>query len=240
MRAAHHFLNRPLALLQSEVMRVRAFIDDDGPMQPPARKVPADYSIAGGIAVIPIIGALTHGAGWCWHDETSYSDIRRQFAHALGNDQVRASAYSAAYALASAADHVTVPRTGGTGSIGVVQLHADISGMLDQAGIKITTITFGARKADGSPTAPLKGAALERMQASVDALGELFVSTVARNRGMSRSIVRGMEAGTFLGAAGVAAGLADEVASPDHAFLSLVASLPKPAAAKPAAMRASR
>ena len=37
-----------------------------------------------------------------------------------------------------------------------------------------------------------------------------------------------MEAGVFLGKAGVAAGLADEVLSPDHAFLALLGSLPGP------------
>ncbi len=265
-RRAAHLLDRPLALLQSEVSRVRAFFDagEDGPAAPTQPKMPADYSIAAGVGVIPIHGVLTHGAGWFWNDETSYGDIRRQLAHALGNPEVRAialhinspggdvagcfdladaifamrgtkpiwaildeNAYSAGYALASAADRIIVPRTGGTGSIGVVQLHTDISGALDQAGIRITTITYGERKADGSSLEPLKGKALEGMQANVDKLGALFVRTVARNRGLPRSQVRDMEAGTFLGREGVEAGLADEVLAPDQAFLSLVASLPK-------------
>ncbi|EPC1625897.1 S49 family peptidase, partial [Yersinia enterocolitica] len=37
------------------------------------------------------------------------------------------SAYSAAYALASAADRIIVPRTGGVGSIGVIVMHVDWS-----------------------------------------------------------------------------------------------------------------
>jgi len=37
------------------------------------------------------------------------------------------SAYSAAYAIASAADRIVVPRTGGVGSIGVITAHVDLS-----------------------------------------------------------------------------------------------------------------
>jgi signal peptide peptidase SppA len=132
------------------------------------------------------------------------------------------SAYSAAYALASACDRISVPRTGGTGSVGVIAMHADLSGMLDEAGIKVTIIRYGERKAEGGPYEPLSDAALARMQADVDTLGELFVDTVARNRGLKASAVRAQQAGTFLGAAGVEAGLADAVAAPDAAFRALL------------------
>lgn len=132
------------------------------------------------------------------------------------------SAYSAAYALASACDRISVPRTGGTGSVGVIAMHADLSGMLDEAGVKVTIIRYGERKAEGGPYEPLSDAALARMQADVDTLGELFVDTVARNRGLKASAVRAQQAGTFLGAAGVEAGLADAVAAPDAAFRALL------------------
>jgi signal peptide peptidase SppA len=144
------------------------------------------------------------------------------------------NACSAAYAVASAADMVTVPRTGLIGSIGIIVLHTDFSGMLDQAGVKITTITFGAQKADGLPTAPLSPGARKRVQAQIDALGEMFVAQVARNRGMSRVRVRDTEAAVFLGADGVRAGLADEVLSPDEAFLALLGSLPSAPAGRSA------
>jgi len=45
---------------------------------------------------------------------------------------------------------------------------------------------------------------------------------VARNRGLSPEVVRGTEAATFLGAAGVKAGLADAVMSPEHAFQAVL------------------
>jgi len=135
------------------------------------------------------------------------------------------SAYSAAYAVASACDKIYVPRTGGTGSVGVICMHVDFSKALTASGIAVTMIHYGARKADGHSEIPLSKEALDHYQSDIDAMGELFVETVARNRGMSASAVRNTEAGTFLGAAGVKIGFADAVMAPDEAFRSLLSEL---------------
>lgn len=55
-------------------------------------------------------------------------------------------AFSAAYALASQADRIILPRTGAVGSIGVVVMHADLSGQLSDAGVTVTLIHSGAQK----------------------------------------------------------------------------------------------
>lgn len=135
------------------------------------------------------------------------------------------AAYSAAYAIASAADRVVVPRTGGVGSIGVICAHVDLSKALTAAGVKVTFITYGERKADGHAEIPLSEEALARFQADIDTMGGLFVDTVARNRNISAATVRDTQAATFLGAQGVALGLADEVAAPDAAFRALIQSI---------------
>ena len=132
------------------------------------------------------------------------------------------SAYSAGYALASAADRIIVPRTGGVGSVGVIAMHVDWSKALTDSGIKVTFITYGDRKADGHPEIPLSKEALQQFQGDIDSMGELFVETVARNRNIAASKVRDTQAATFLGAEGVRAGLADEVMAPDAAFLALL------------------
>lgn len=74
------------------------------------------------------------------------------------------NAFSAAYAIASAASRIIIPRTGGAGSIGVVWMHTDVTAMLAQAGIKITTLQFGATKTDSYPTTTLTDAARVRMR----------------------------------------------------------------------------
>jgi len=134
-------------------------------------------------------------------------------------------AFSAGYAIASAADHITVPRTGGTGSVGVIAMHVDWSQALTDAGLKVTFITFGDRKADGAAELPLSSEALARFQADMNTMGELFVSTVARNRSLDPEKVRATQASTYLGTTGVEMGLADAVMAPDAAFRALVETL---------------
>lgn len=135
------------------------------------------------------------------------------------------SAYSAAYAIASACEQITVPRTGGTGSVGVICMHVDYSKAIDNAGIAVTIIKYGDRKADGNQFNPLSDEALAGFQADVTEMGELFVTTVARNRNLSADVVRKTQATTYLGAAGVEVGFADAVMAPDEAFRSLLAEL---------------
>ena len=134
------------------------------------------------------------------------------------------NAFSAAYAIASAADRVIVPRTGGTGSIGVICMHVDFSRAIDAAGLKVTFITSrGAdRKADGHPEIPLSPEALAAIEADIDAMGDLFCDTVGRNRGLAANAVRDLAAATFLGPKGVAVGLADAVMPPGQAFRALM------------------
>ena len=134
-------------------------------------------------------------------------------------------AYSAAYAIASAADRVTVPRTGGCGSIGVIAMLVDMSKALTASGITVNIVQFGARKADGNEFEPLPKAARARFQADIDDVGNLFDRTVARNRRIRVPDVIATEAGTFMGAAAVKCGLADAVMAPDAAFRALRARL---------------
>ena len=134
-------------------------------------------------------------------------------------------AYSAAYVLASPADRIIVPRTGGTGSNGVISMHVDFSKALESDGIDITLVTSGDRKADGHFSKPLSKAALERLQADVNTMAELLFETVGRNRGMAASKVRKTKAATYLGAAGVDIGFADAVMAPDAAFHALLKKL---------------
>jgi signal peptide peptidase SppA len=130
------------------------------------------------------------------------------------------SAYSAGYAIASAAEHIAVSRTGGAGSIGVVTTHVDISGMLDQAGYKITFVHApeGGHKVDGNPYEALPAAVKARWQDRINALYDIFVATVVRNRGMSDADVRATQAQCFTAAEAVENGLADSIAPLDDAI----------------------
>jgi signal peptide peptidase SppA len=135
------------------------------------------------------------------------------------------SAYSAAYSIASAVGQITVARTGGVGSIGVVTVHVDVSKAVEADGYKITFIHYGKHKVDGNPYEALPADVKDRIQARIDELGEIFVSAVARNRAMDAQVIRNTEALTYTATQAVSNGLADKIGSFDDAIAAFAADL---------------
>lgn len=129
-------------------------------------------------------------------------------------------AYSAAFSIASVADRIIIPRTGGVGSVGVVTAHADYSKAMDDAGVKITFIYAGDHKVDGNPYEPLPEDVKNRMQARIDGLYDIFVSTVARNLGIAEEAVRATEALTYSAEEAVSVGFAHEIRAFEEAMAS--------------------
>lgn len=154
--------------------------------------------------------------------------VDKMFAY-RGTKPVRAfaheAAYSAAYSIASVADQIVVARTGGVGSIGVVTMHMDISEAMAERGVKITFIFAGKHKVDGNPYEPLPADVKDRIQERIDALMNIFVSTVARNRGLDEQAVRDTQAATFMAPEAVSNGLADSIGSLDDAVAAFAADL---------------
>jgi capsid assembly protease len=140
---------------------------------------------------------------------------------AVANDM----AFSAAYALASAANKVFVSRTGGVGSIGVIAMHVDQSVKDAQDGVRYTAVFAGDRKNDLNPHQPISDQAHAQLQAEVNRIYGLFVETVARHRGLEPSAVRDTEAGLFFGQAAVGIGLADAIGTFDDALAQLIDSV---------------
>ncbi|UJQ36135.1 S49 family peptidase [Aeromonas caviae] len=152
---------------------------------------------------------------------------------------VNFSAYSAAYFIASACSKVVVSETGGCGSIGVIMEHMEVSKWEEEVGLKFTTFYRGDRKKDGTPHEPLSDGAMAAINHRMDQAYELFISSVARYRGLSVEQVKATEATLYSGAEAVSNGLADELANPQDYLNGLAASVAK--TAKPAqsiAMRA--
>lgn len=146
---------------------------------------------------------------------------------AVAND----AAFSAAYALASATSRLFVTRTGGIGSIGVIALHVDQSQSDANAGLKFTPIHAGARKNDGTPHEPLTDEARGSIQTEVNRLYELFVLTVADQRGLSAEAVRKTEAALYFGQDAINVGLADRLGTLNDAVQQMHTELD--AAARP-------
>lgn len=134
-------------------------------------------------------------------------------------------AMSAAYALLSQCDRIFVPQTGEVGSIGVVTTHADFTAAAEKQGVRVTHVYAGARKVDLSPFRALSEEARSRLEADVHLVYDQFVAAVHRGRGdqLSENQARETEAGTFIGAKAVDAGLADEVGDKAAALSALFA-----------------
>ncbi|RJX35659.1 MAG: S49 family peptidase [Desulfarculus sp.] len=130
-------------------------------------------------------------------------------------------AYSAAYALASAASRLLLPATAGVGSIGVFWQHMSQVKFDQAVGLEYLVIQAGARKNDFNPHFEVDSEAVAWAQAEVERTYGVFVAAVARNRSLDEQAVRDTEAGLIFGPAAVEAGLADGIAGLDQALADL-------------------
>lgn len=121
------------------------------------------------------------------------------------------SGYSGAYAIASAANEITVSRTGGVGSVGVLTTHVDLSGLYERSGIVLTYIYAGKHKVDGNEAEPLPDDVKARIGERLAAIYDVFVATVARNRAMPEEAVRATEALTYPAKQAIGVGFADRI-----------------------------
>jgi len=134
---------------------------------------------------------------------------------------INETAASAAFAIASAADEIVIPRTGRAGSVGVIMAHVDFSKQIEGAGVDVSLIFAGAHKADGNPYTPLPDSVRAEFQQGIDELRALFSLTIARNRNMADASVLATEAKVFMGQTAVDIGFADRVGTFQETFETL-------------------
>ena len=96
---------------------------------------------------------------------------------------VTGQAASAAYWLTSQATDITLTPSGEVGCVGVKMLHADISKMLDNEGVKITELSAGVHKTEWSPYKPLSEEAQAYTQGRMDKVHAEFLNVIATARG---------------------------------------------------------
>ena len=125
---------------------------------------------------------------------------------------------SAAYWIGAAAHEVYMSsETTVVGSIGVVATHTDVSKAEEKSGIKTTEIVAGHFKRVTSELAPLTEAGREDLQSKVDFIYSIFVSDVAKFKGVSvETVLEHMADGrVFIGSQSIEAGLVDGVSTID-------------------------
>ena len=97
---------------------------------------------------------------------------------------------SAAYWIASQADEIVATPEALVGSVGVFAVHEDWSKFYEQNGVKLTYVAAGKYKTEGNFDEPLTDEARAHMQSIVNDAYDLFVSDVAKGRGLAPSRVR--------------------------------------------------
>lgn len=181
----------------------------------------ADWAVKGIALVIDSPGGMVAG---CF-------ELVDKIAEARKEKPIKAfafeDAYSAAYAIAAGAGkgNLTVSRTGGVGSVGVVTSHLDVSGAMEQMGYKITFIHAGKHKVDGNAYEALKPEVKARIQAQIDEMYDIFVASVAKNREMAEKDVRATEALCYSATESLEVGFADKIGSLDVELAEFSAAL---------------
>lgn len=127
--------------------------------------------------------------------------------------QVNSLAASAAYWIAAQCTDITVTPSGEVGSIGVYTAHQDVSGAMEQDGVKVTLISAGKYKVEGNPYEPLGDEARAYVQDHVDAFYSMFLHDVAQGRGTTvDAVLTGYGEGrTMLAKEAKAAGMVDRI-----------------------------
>ncbi len=241
-----------------------ALMWDDEDMADPEEDEPP-YSVAGGVAYIPIQGTLVKRASGmdARSGLTSYEKLGAQIKAAAIDPAVQGIILdvdsgggeadgmfdladeimsirgskpmfavcdgmmcSAAYALGCCADQIYTTRTGTLGSIGCFMLFVDQSGYDKQKGLKYTFIQAGKLKTQGNPHEPLDGEAKAEFQSEVDRIRDMFVTHVARARGVTAQQVLDTEAGVFFGENALPL-LADKMGTCDQAMADMLTLLAK-------------
>jgi ClpP class serine protease len=141
---------------------------------------------------------------------------------------------SAAYWLASAAERIVVAETAALGSIGAMAVFHD-----PEASTK--DMTFVSSVSPNKKMDPTTKEGARQIQALVNTIGQIFVDKVARNRGVTSSLVTADfgQGGILLGADAVKALMAEEVGTFEgclSALAELTADAKPPAKLAPAAV----
>lgn len=127
--------------------------------------------------------------------------------------QLLGTAASGGYYVAMAADRIVASPTTITGSIGVIMLGINLSGLMDKIGVDDQTITSGPYKDAGSFLRPMRPEERAQLSSVIDDLYERFLAVVDQGRPqLERDRLRELADGRIYSAPqALQAGLVDEI-----------------------------
>jgi protease-4 len=132
---------------------------------------------------------------------------------------IREAGASGAYWIASSADHVIANPMSLTGSIGVIASYIEWGGTLERYNASYRRLVSGEYKDLGSPFKEMTEDEEKIMQDNLDAIRQIFVDEVARNRKLSKENVDKVADGRFyLGKQALDLGLIDALGGKQDAI----------------------
>ncbi|RLG58627.1 MAG: signal peptide peptidase SppA [Candidatus Hydrothermarchaeota archaeon] len=128
-------------------------------------------------------------------------------------------ATSGAYYVASSSSYIVADKASITGSIGVISIFPEYSGLLKKIGINVTIIKAGEYKDFASGFRPMREEEKEMMQSVIMEIYEEFIREVAENRNLSEEYIKKLAEGKiYSGKQAKEFGLVDEVGSKEKAI----------------------
>lgn len=165
-------------------------------------------------AVKAVVLRINSPGGGVTASDTLYHEIRkyRQDTGVKVIAHLMDLGTSGAYYTALAADKILAQPTTVTGSIGVIMLRLDATGLMQKVGLQALEITSGERKNMGSLFRPITAEERKLFQGIIDSLFARFADTVAEERKLSREAVKSVADGRIMSSQEArAAGLIDDI-----------------------------
>jgi protease-4 len=126
---------------------------------------------------------------------------------------------SGGYFISMAADKIVIERTGLVGSIGVISVMVDTTGLFDKFGLKPVVFSEGEHKDMYGGMRPLTEEEAGIMQDALKEVYDIFVGVVADGRGMDKQVVEVLATGQLYTASqSMSNGLVDEIGGLDEAI----------------------
>jgi len=141
-------------------------------------KASHDKRVRGILLLVDSPGGTASASDIIYHELKTFRDDRavKVHAHFLG------TAASGAYLIAQAAERIVATPTAITGSIGVILMNLNLSGLMEKVGVSDTSMKSGPFKDVGSPFRKPSSQDEAILQGVVDGMHKRFCRVVEENR----------------------------------------------------------
>ncbi|MBJ6125124.1 signal peptide peptidase SppA [Microvirga splendida] len=196
--------------IQNQIARISVdgVITGDTRMADLMRRVGESSAVSGVVISINSPGGTTTGS------EELFRNIRRLAEKKPVVTFVDGTAASGGYITAMATDYIVARETSIVGSVGVLFQYPNLTGLMDQIGVKVEAVKSAPLKAEPNPFTPTTPEAQAAMQAVVNDTFEWFKNLVRERRRLTEADMAIVSTGRiFSGRQGVPLKLVDRIGS---------------------------